>query len=79
MTIAGTWFNGQTCAPSPCAATLVRACPADFDHSGHADMLDVLTFLSAWFDLDPRADMHADGEIEATDVFDFLTAWFAGC
>ena len=79
MTVAGAWFTGQSCTPNPCPASLAAPCPADFDHSGHADVQDVLAFLSAWFALDPRADFHADGEIDATDIFDFLTAWFNGC
>jgi hypothetical protein len=79
MVVGGDWLTGQSCTPSPCSVSIVATCTADFDHSGHADVQDVLAFLTAWFALDLLADMHSDGEIDAADIFDFLAAWFAGC
>ena len=59
-------------------ATLT-VCLADFDCSGAVTVQDIFSFLSAWFNRDPSADINGDGFVSVQDIFDFLTLWFAGC
>lgn len=54
-------------------------CPADFNNDGIANTLDVLAFLNAWTNDDPRADYNDDGVINTLDVLAFLNVWAAGC
>jgi len=54
-------------------------CPADFNNDGIANTLDVLAFLNAWTNDDPRADYNDDGDINTLDVLAFLNVWAAGC
>lgn len=54
-------------------------CAADFNNDGIANTLDVLAFLNAWAELDPRADYNDDGDINTLDVLAFLNVWAAGC
>lgn len=60
-------------------ATIVVRCPSDFNADGLVDTRDVLDFLNAWVDHDPRADFNHDGVIDTRDVLDFLNAWNSGC
>ncbi len=55
------------------------SCPADFDHSGTVDVLDIFAFLNTWFSGSPTADVNNSGTLTIQDVFDFLNGWFAGC
>jgi hypothetical protein len=59
--------------------TFVPACSADFNLDGVPDSQDFFDFITALFDLDPRADFNRDGTLTSQDFFDFLTAFFAGC
>jgi hypothetical protein len=54
-------------------------CPADHDHSGALDILDIFAFLQDWFALAPAADFDHEHGVDILDIFAFLTAWFAGC
>ncbi len=54
-------------------------CPADFNHDGSVNTLDVLAFLNAWSAGDPSADFNGDGTVNTLDVLAFLNAWSAGC
>jgi len=54
-------------------------CPADFNDDGNINSLDVLTFLNAWNNEDPRADFNGDGLFTTLDVLIFLGFWAGGC
>ncbi len=54
-------------------------CRADFNCSGTLDSQDVLDFITAWFNADPRADFNRAAGPQVSDIFDFLNTWFAGC
>lgn len=54
-------------------------CPADFNDDSNINSLDVLTFLNAWNDEDPRADFNGDGLFTTLDVLIFLGFWAGGC
>lgn len=58
---------------------LKAACPGDFNRDGVVEIADIFFFLSAWFNLDPRANYTCDGPVDIPDVFAFLSYWFAGC
>jgi hypothetical protein len=60
-------------------ATLIVACPADFNCDGHVDVQDFLAFLSLFAAADPRADFNASGSIDVADFLAFLSAFAAGC
>ncbi len=59
-----------TCAP---------ACLGDFDNDGSVTVPDIFAFLTAWFTIDPRADVDGIPGITVPDIFFFLTAWFTPC
>jgi hypothetical protein len=54
-------------------------CPADFNTDGTLDFFDVLDFLDAFSNEDPRADLTGDGLFDFFDVQDYLEAFAAGC
>ncbi|MBK7405022.1 MAG: CRTAC1 family protein [Phycisphaerales bacterium] len=54
-------------------------CPADFNHDGQVNTIDVLTFLNAWVAHDPSGDFNHDGSINTIDVLAFLNAFTSGC
>lgn len=54
-------------------------CPADFNHDGAVNTIDVIAFLGAWSAGDPGADVNHDGLVNTQDVIAFLGAWAAGC
>ena len=54
-------------------------CPADFNHDGQVNTIDVLAFLNAWAAHDPSGDFNGDGTINTLDVLAFLNAFAAGC
>jgi hypothetical protein len=78
VAIVGQWSAG-TCAQTPCALPLLAFCRADYNHSGKADMADVLDFVSVWMDGGAAADYNGDGAADVEDVFDFLNVWLGGC
>jgi uncharacterized membrane protein len=56
-------------------------CPADRNDDGAADVFDLLDYLSAWFALDPSAELTGDDPplIDVFDLLAYLDAWFVGC
>ena len=67
-------------ATSNAATVIVTAsCSADFNSVGGVTIQDVLDFVTAWFNADPRADFNSVNGVTVQDIFDFLAAWFAGC
>ncbi len=56
-----------------------RSAPGDFNMDAKIDTLDVLSFLNAWNNNEPRGDFNGDGSINTHDVLAFLNAWNAGC
>lgn len=65
------WWDGLRFDPP--------VCPADFNADGRIDTRDVIAFLNAWSDGDPRADTNGDGTVDTRDVADFLNRWTRGC
>ncbi len=57
------------------SATVVPQCPCDTSGDGTIDVLDLLSFLTAWFSLEPAADFNGGG-VDVTDLLDYLTCWF---
>jgi hypothetical protein len=55
------------------------SCPADFDHNGSLNVLDIFAFLNTWFSGSLTADFNQSGDLTVQDVFDYLNAWFQGC
>ena len=76
--IAG-WGRNPAGRTEGFVVTLPAPCPADFNHDGEANTLDVLAFLNAWTSNNPRADFNGDGVINTIDVLAFLNAWNVGC
>ncbi len=60
-------------------AFLPLPCPADLNHDGQLDFFDVLLFLQAFSNHDPRADFVPDGTFDFFDVLAFLQAFSNGC
>ncbi len=60
------YFARFASAPNPC--------PPDFDCSATINPDDIFAFLSAWFALDPAADINNDSAISVPDIFSFLSA-----
>ncbi len=58
---------------------MIVDCPADFNDDGNINSLDVLTFLNAWNNAEPRADFNGDGAFTTLDVLIFLGFWAGGC
>lgn len=56
-----------------------RHAPGDFNIDGKIDTLDVLSFLNAWNNNEPRSDFNGDGSYDTLDVLAFLNAWNSGC
>lgn len=56
-----------------------RGAAGDFNMDARIDTLDVLTFLNAWNNNDPRGDFNSDGVFNTQDVLAFLNAWNLGC
>lgn len=56
-----------------------RACAADFNGDGIANVQDFLAYLTAYDGGEPRADINGDGVINVQDFLAFLTAYAAGC
>lgn len=54
-------------------------CPSDFNGDTVINTLDVMDFLNAWMDRDPRTDHDGDGVINTRDVLFFLNDWTSGC
>lgn len=54
-------------------------CPADFNGINGVDLLDIFTFLNAWFSGDLAADFNRNAQVDLLDIFTFLNAWFSGC
>ncbi len=54
-------------------------CPADFNGDTVVNSLDVLAFLNAYNDGDPKADFNGDTVINSLDVLAFLNAYNEGC
>jgi hypothetical protein len=54
-------------------------CRGDFDRSGDKGVPDIFAFLSAWFALDPAADVDGVEGIAVPDIFAFLSLWFGPC
>ena len=79
--LAGTYDCVVTsiCGQTVTAASTVSYCAADFNCSGDITTQDILDFLTAWFNSDPRADTNGADGINAQDIFDFLGSWFSGC
>ncbi len=74
--------GSNACGGTISTARQLTVCTADFNCSGRPNAVavdDIFAFLTAWFALDPRADINGIGGITVPDIFAFLTAWFAGC
>ncbi len=54
----------------------VSPCPCDRDADGSITVTDLLSFLSAWFPLDPASDENANGVVTVEDLLIFLSCWF---
>ena len=54
------------------------ACEVDLNADGSIDVVDLLTYLEAWFNQDPAAERTGDGAIDVVDLLTFLTFWFEG-
>ncbi|MFG0244005.1 MAG: S8 family serine peptidase [Phycisphaerales bacterium JB054] len=74
-----TYGHGFVDAWAAVQAALDAGCVADFNGDGAVNTNDVLAFLNAWNDGDPRADINGDGNINTNDVLAFLNLWNAGC
>lgn len=67
------------------ASLSIRVCvgkPSDFDCNGVTDLLDLLTFQSAWSGLlgssnSGPADVSGDGRVDLLDLLQYLSAWVA--
>jgi hypothetical protein len=57
---------GLATVPTPLPA-VVFGCPADLDHSGRVDGLDLGLLLAAWGTGDPTADFDGDGTVGCFD------------
>ncbi|MCW5776003.1 MAG: hypothetical protein KIS87_06160 [Phycisphaeraceae bacterium] len=57
----------------------VGPCKPDFNDDCTVNTLDVLAFLNAYNQSDPKADFNGDTSINSLDVLAFLNAWIAGC
>ena len=59
----------------------VARCPADLDATMTVDVLDLLLFLSWWFDGDDRAERTGDQPpaVDVLDLLAYLGEWFSGC
>ncbi len=51
-------------------------CRTDYTGDGVIDVLDLLAFLSSWFDTEPRADFNGDSVVDVLDLLAFLGEWF---
>ncbi|MFZ4573230.1 MAG: GC-type dockerin domain-anchored protein [Phycisphaerales bacterium] len=60
-------------------ATVVIACPADFDLDGAVDGEDLTAYFAAWDVASPAADRNRDGGVDSDDVIVFFARWDAGC
>ncbi|MFG0259321.1 MAG: GC-type dockerin domain-anchored protein, partial [Phycisphaerales bacterium JB041] len=74
-----TYGHGFVDAWAAVQAALDMGCVADFNGDGNVNTNDVLAFLNAWNDRDPRADINGDGSVNTNDVLAFLNLWNAGC
>lgn len=54
-------------------------CVADFVADGVIDTRDVIAFLRAWVERDPRADVDGNIRFDTRDFVRFLNAWADGC
>jgi hypothetical protein len=66
-TTCGTFRNPVTC------------CPANFNHTGGLEVIDIFAFLNSWLAANSAADFNHSGILEQQDIFDYLNAWFASC
>lgn len=80
---------GQTTIPvdlGPCTqiaaggyhtvAIQLIVCPADFNHDGMVDGLDLVALLAAWGSTTmPALDLNQDGVINASDLAYVLAGW----
>ena len=58
---------------------IIRACPADMDGDGDADVGDFFAFVAAFASDVCSADLNDDGQINVVDFFAFVAAFAAGC
>lgn len=54
-------------------------CPADFDRDGMLGLNDLVGFVSAFLDQDPRSDFDGNGSIDLLDLIMFSIAFSQGC
>jgi hypothetical protein len=74
------WTDGDLNGNGSVSADdLSLVCTADFNCDGAVGTPDVLEYLAAWFQNEPRADYNGMGGVGVQDIFDFLNGWFAGC
>ncbi|MCP4835451.1 MAG: hypothetical protein GY895_11900 [Phycisphaera sp.] len=52
-------------------------CPADFNHDGTVDGLDIGAFLGRWDTNDPQYDLDGNGVVGSADLGLLLGAWGA--
>jgi hypothetical protein len=57
----------------------IAACAADWNADGVVTPVDILDFLSQWFEGLPAGSPNLAGGGTISDIFSFLNAWFAGC
>ncbi len=65
-----------TSLTNDCAGT---TCVVDLNEDGDATVLDLLLFLTDWFDGSLDADIDMNGVTDVLDLLDFLDGWFVGC
>ena len=65
----GFWPGVQNASP----------CTADFNTDSLVNIFDILAFLDAWTDADPRTDLNGDSSTNIFDILVFLQIWNTGC
>lgn len=55
------------------------ACRVDVVADGRVDTLDFFTYLSWFFESQPRADIDRSGAVNSADFFVYFTEWARGC
>ncbi|MCC6678281.1 MAG: hypothetical protein IT436_14170 [Phycisphaerales bacterium] len=76
------WYRPLPCPPgsqSPWPNQVDAPCPADFDHNGVVDVLDLIEFLDRFDAGDPSADLNGDGRLDQFDFLEMTNAISAGC
>lgn len=68
--------NSQPAIPASAGVECTNVV-ADFNADGGIDMLDLMAFLTQWFQAECGADVDQSGVIDMLDLFSFLTTYFA--